>query len=192
MENNILDNNLVSPTDTTTDETKWAGFWIRVGASLIDFLVYLPLVGLNLYNLYSLKNLPLQLIITLIMIAYKPLMEFRYSATLGKMAVKIKVVNTEFEKLTFSQAWVRYIPWLIGQVVSIFTTIILFTNPDFQYATGMVEVATVQKEIIPQAYSYITSGILLISCLVVAFNDKKQGLHDMIAKTYCIYTKPSA
>lgn len=185
MEYQVLDNNLTI-TETNSD-VKWAGFWMRVGASFIDFFVYLPLVGLNMYNLYVFKSLPLQLIITLLMILYKPLMEFRYGATLGKMAVKIKVVNKDFEKITLSQSIIRYIPWLIGQVVSVYVTILLFQHPDFISTTGWTEVGYLQREIISPSFNMISSLILLISCIMVGFTNTKQGLHDMIASTYCIY-----
>ena len=35
----------------------------------------------------------------------------------------------------------------------------------------------------------ISAAILCIGFLMIAFNQKKQGLHDMIAKTYVVYTR---
>ena len=185
MENQILDNNLLK---NDTNQPKWAGFWIRVGATLIDILVYLPLIGLNMYNLYVLKSLPLQLIITAIMLAYKPFMEYKYGATLGKMAVKIKVVNSNLESISLGQSIIRYSPWLLGQVFSIIGTVLLFQHSDFEIASGMMEMGLLQQEVISPIYNYISSAVLLISVVVVAFQAKKQGLHDLLAGTYCIYT----
>jgi uncharacterized RDD family membrane protein YckC len=118
---------------------------VRVGASLIDFLVYLPLIGLNMYNLYILKSLPLQLIVAIIITIYKPLLEYRYGATLGKMAVKIRVVNLNFQQLTLSQSILRNFPYLLSQIISIASTIMLFQHSDFQAATSIIEVGYVQK-----------------------------------------------
>ena len=185
MENQVLDNELTI--NETDSEVKWAGFWIRVGASFVDFAVYLPLIGLNIYKLYVLKSMPLQLFVALLMILYKPLMEYRYGATLGKLAVKIKVVNKDFEKITLPQSVIRYIPWLIGQVFSIYATILLFQHPDFISTKGWIEVGYLQNELVSPAYNMIGSFILIISCIVVGFNKTKQGLNDMIANTYCIY-----
>jgi uncharacterized RDD family membrane protein YckC len=42
MENNILDQE-----QTQYSEIKYAGFWERVGASLIDGLIFLPVYGLS-------------------------------------------------------------------------------------------------------------------------------------------------
>jgi uncharacterized RDD family membrane protein YckC len=186
MENDVLDSNLINSSEVGNEADKWAGFWIRVGASFIDFLVYLPLIGLNFYNVYRLKSLSFQLIIDLILILYKPVMEYKYGATVGKMAVKIKVVNYEFGQISISQAIIRYIPLGLGQLFSIAGTIILFQNPDFLAATTMLDIGTLQKETLAPVLNYITSFISIISCLVVAFSLKKQGLHDMLAKTYCV------
>ncbi len=185
MNDQVLDNDL--QLSNSRIEVRWAGFWIRVGASLIDFIVYIPAIAFNMYNIYSLKSLPLQLLITLILIVYKPLLEFRYGATVGKMAVGIKVVNNNYSSISITQAITRYIPWLIGQVISIYGTILLFQNPDFLSTTNWIEVGTIQNEIIPRGVNYIGSVILLVSCIFIAFTDNKQGLHDMLAGTYCIY-----
>ncbi|MBL7932364.1 MAG: RDD family protein [Bacteroidia bacterium] len=183
MEHEILDD----AQSTDQQDAKWAGFWIRVGASLIDVLVYLPFIGLNFYNLYSLKNLPLQLFVDIVFLLYKPLMEYKYGATLGKMAVKIKVVSENFDKITLSQTILRNYPHWLNQILSIFTAFFLFQNPDFQEADSMAAISQVQREIISPFVSSSISFVAIISWIVVAFTSKKQGLHDMIAKTYCIY-----
>lgn len=183
MENQILDNN----TETTATNVNYAGFWIRTGASIIDLVAYSPLIALSMYNLYILKNLPLQLLVTLLMSLYKPLMEYKYSATLGKMAVKIKVVDEKFDNISLLQAVLRYSPWIVSQAFSWITTILLFQHPDFMETTGMAAVGQLQSSLMPPYYSLSASAFLLIAILVVVFNAKKQGLHDLIAKTYVVY-----
>lgn len=183
MEQQILDDAQA----TQQSEVKWAGFWVRVGASLVDVLVYLPFIGLNFYNLYSLKNLPLQLFVDVVFLLYKPIMEYKYGATLGKMAVKIKVVSENFEQITLSQSILRNYPHWLNQLLSIGTAFLLFRHPDFQSADSLTSIGQVQKEIVSPMVSSAISFLAIISWLVVAFTSKKQGLHDMIAKTYCVY-----
>ena len=183
MENQVLDDEMA----LEEAEPKYAGFWIRVGASLIDVLVYLPFAGFNLYNFYTLKNLPLQIIVTILILLYKPLMEFRYGATVGKMAVKIKVVNQQFGKISLTQAILRYSPWLPSWALSLYSTIILFQNQAFLSTSDMQEVAMIQQQETPVTLTNIFSVLLLITVLVVAFDDKKRGVHDMIAGTFCVY-----
>ena len=35
--------------------------------------------------------------------------------------------------------------------------------------------------------SYVFVGLMFVSCIVVAFNKQKRGLHDMIADSHVIY-----
>lgn len=187
MENQVLDDEFVF--NKTKPKVKWAGFWIRVLASFIDVVAYAPLIGLNIYNLNTIRSLPLQLLINLLTIAYKPYMEYHYGATLGKMAVGIKVVNKDFEQITLSQSLLRYIPLGIGQLISIVATILVFQHPDFPATSGWLEVGALQNEVVPASLNSISSLLLFASCIVVAFTDRKQGVHDMIANTYCIYKR---
>jgi uncharacterized RDD family membrane protein YckC len=183
MENQVLDNELTG----TGTQPRWAGFWIRTGATLIDALAYSPLIGLNMYNLYTLKNLPLQLVLNLVMFLYKPFMEYKYSATLGKMAVKIKVTDENFNNINLQQAVVRYTPWIISQVFTIYTTVLLFQHPAFAETTGMRDVGQLQNSLVPPYFSILSSGLLIVSIIVVIFNSRKQSVHDMMAKTYVVY-----
>ena len=87
-----------SPEDL--ENVEYAGFWIRVGASLIDFLVLLPVVGLSIFNMMSIKSMSLMLVLTIAGAIYKPYFEWKKGATIGKSAVGIKVVNMNFEPIT--------------------------------------------------------------------------------------------
>jgi uncharacterized RDD family membrane protein YckC len=184
MEQEILDNDLL--VQNTERQRVFAGFWERVGASLIDGVVYLPVIGINAYNLYWLKSLPLQLITTLVLLAYKPFMEYRYGASLGKMALKIKVIGKDSDQLTIQQAVIRHLPTALGQILSAITAILLFMNSDFQSASSMFEVAALQNAVMSPIPNYLISTFYLVSCITVAFSASKQAIHDMMAGTFCI------
>jgi hypothetical protein len=51
MDNSVLDSGFQS--NEAINKVQYAGFWIRVGATFIDFLAYSPIIALNFYNLYS-------------------------------------------------------------------------------------------------------------------------------------------
>jgi uncharacterized RDD family membrane protein YckC len=188
MENHVLDNDLqVLSEEQNKLKPKFAGFWIRVGASLVDFVVYLPLMALSMYNTYSLKNFQVQIVIYLLLTVYKPFMEYKYGATLGKMAVKIKVVDLNLGSITLSQSMIRYFPWVLSQGLSFVTAILLFQNESFQSAESMMEVAALQSQVISPVLNYVTTGVFFVSCIAMAFSDEKQALHDKAAKTYCVY-----
>jgi uncharacterized RDD family membrane protein YckC len=188
MNDQLLDDLLISNSDYSSK--KWAGFWIRAGATMIDLLILIPILGIYFYNLLSLKILFVQLLIILLMMVYKPWMEFKYGATLGKMALNLKVVSTDFKALTLSQAIIRYIPWMAGSLISIYSSVLLFSNPDFMASDSWMYAASLQQSVLPDSVTYLNSFaslFLLASIIVVAFTHEKQGIHDIIAKTFCIY-----
>ncbi len=168
---------------------RYAGFWTRVGATVVDILALLPLIGLSVYALVSMKSLPIVLGVSIIMAAYKPIMEYQYGATLGKMALGIKVISEDGGLLTPNQTIIRYLPWLVGNLINILMYVELFGVGEFQDVNGFMEYGQ-----FVQVYSStlttlssLAGWLVLISAIVMVFNQQKQAFHDKIAKTYCIY-----
>lgn len=184
MNNDVLDNDLLI--EKTETKHQYAGFWIRVGASLIDLVVYLPALGVNMYNLYFLKSLPLQIFTTVVLMVYKPWMEYQYGGTLGKMAVKIKVIRGDSQSITIQQSVIRNAPTLVSQAISLVTGFLLFNHPEFQAASSMLEIANLQNQVMSQNVGFLVSLFYIVSCVAVAFTATKQALHDMLAETFCI------
>jgi uncharacterized RDD family membrane protein YckC len=184
MEDNILDKDLLVEKNEIQHE--YAGFWIRTGASLIDLVVYLPIIGINIYNLNSLKSLPLQIFTTVLLMVYKPWMEFQYGSTLGKMAVRVKVVSRDSDSISIQQAVIRNAPGFASQILAMITTVLLFMHPDFQTVSSMDEVANLEDRVFTSVPEYVITSFYMISCFAVAFNANKQALHDSMAGTFCI------
>jgi uncharacterized RDD family membrane protein YckC len=168
------------------EERQYAGFWLRVAASLLDFIVLLVFVGLNFMNTYSWKSLPLMLVINGLTIAYKPFMEWRYGATVGKMTLNLMVITVDYKLMSLAQSLIRSLPWLLSGAVTIYAAIALMTHPDYPTLAGFKEIAALQSAIVPMSLNMVVSVFLLASVIVVAFDSKKRGLHDMLAKTYCV------
>jgi len=167
-------------TKQTVKETRYAGFWIRFAAHLIDWLVlsfiqgiliipFLIIIGISVAmgvedfaycewdNWDSIEALGYAAgIISIIVIAslvellsgwlYYALMQSSKSqATLGKLAVGIKVTDMDGDRITFLRATGRY-------------------------------------------FSKIISGMILyVGYIMAGFTDRKQALHDFIASTYVVY-----
>ena len=185
METQILDEGLHEERQRV--EVRYAGFWIRVAASMIDALVLIPFIALSMYNLYVLKSLTLQIVVTILMMLYKPWLEYEKGATLGKMAVKIHLINNKSDKISLTQSLIRNSPWLLSQTISVFSTVALFMDPNFASATTMMDVGMMQQGGDFSSINLILSLLTLVSCVTVAFTYNKQGLHDMLASTYCVY-----
>jgi uncharacterized RDD family membrane protein YckC len=152
------------------ERREYAGFWIRVGAYLIDsFVIGIPaaiisfigitvLMGTTMdFNqlMYDPEYMPsdgemfafvggyLVMILLLSIIAtlyFAILHSSKWQATVGKKLVGIKVTDLNGNRITFWRAFGRL-------------------------------------------FAMILSGILYIGYIMVAFTEKKQGLHDMIAGT---------
>jgi uncharacterized RDD family membrane protein YckC len=146
---------------------RYAGFWIRFAASIIDGIILsIAVLPLNLIfwaidrNFYywgtwdwqAGVNAGLAFLFTLIRVgimwAYFVFMTGRYQATLGKMLVDVKVVGPDLGPISYTTAALREI---VGKFVS-------------GIACGL---------------GYIWAG----------FDPRKQAWHDKIAKTFVIYSR---
>jgi uncharacterized RDD family membrane protein YckC len=117
-----MDQILDSPASTQRN-IRYAGFWIRVGAYLIDAII-LSIVNLvvtyGFFGGYSATkpnyvSMPFLFIFYLL---YFVLMESSArQATLGKMAVGIKVGNENGEQISFANALGRYFAKILSSII---------------------------------------------------------------------------
>ena len=167
-------------------EVEYAGFWIRFGASIIDGFVLAPITILMIYNFTSIKSLGLAILIVLAMAIYKPLMEFKYGATVGKRAVKIRVVNLNYGPIAFNQSITRYSPWIVAHFLNIISLFAIFGHPNFIHVQSFIEYSTFSEEA-AGSYELLGSILLMVVGIIIVFDTQKRGGHDMFAKTYCIH-----
>ncbi len=167
-----------------------AGFWIRVGANIIDSLIFLPIIILSVWNTYSLKSTVVLILASLPGLIYKPFMESYFGATLGKMSCKIKVIDDNGKKLSLFNAYIRFFPFLLSAGVALAGQLILFSSPEFQSATTMMEIGEAQQGSFLVVISYPVNILILIDCIAVAFTFRKRALHDMMAESFCVYKEP--
>ena len=165
---------------------EYANFGNRLLASLVDFLVTaVPIAG-SFYFGFIQKNLILMLICTLIAALYKPIMEGLYGATFGKMAVGIKMVDSNNEQIDLVQSFTKNGLYLISSAIGVLSAFWMFGQDAFLEADGFMESSMAVQA---NPYQMISSGwslVVLISCFALLASDKKQTLHDRIANTFCI------
>lgn len=177
----VLDSNNVAE-----GEYKLAGFWIRVGASILDSLCMIPIIALNMYVLYFVKDFYIYAVVAMCSFAYKPIMEGVWGATLGKMICKLKVTDIDFQQVNMSKAFVRSLLWLFVSLAGIFEIYPLFASEAFKEADGWLNMVAIQEQEVSLGLSYVFQLILLISGIFIA-TKARRGLHDQIAGTYCVY-----
>jgi uncharacterized RDD family membrane protein YckC len=131
----------------------YGGFWIRLVAYIIDAIllsiaggVVAALFGVSLMETdWERLNPTLNLVSVAIAWLYFALLESsERGATVGKMAMGLRVVTSDGQRLSFMHATGRYFAKILSAI------------------------------------------ILCIGFIMIAFTDKKRGLHDMIAGTLVI------
>jgi uncharacterized RDD family membrane protein YckC len=152
----------------------YAGFWIRVVASLIDSLILIvptvlivwfasPPMAADLEQAQT-GILPWLMVAALEWIYFAGLESSESQASLGKRIVNIVVTDTEGQRIPFSvasmRAWPMYLPTL-GVALAV-----LADTPAAQMLTGLAG---------------------FVSCVAVAFTQRKQGFHDMMANCLVVY-----
>lgn len=163
----------------------YANFFQRVNAFFIDCVAFLPLSYIDQYNMITFKSLFVLFAIPICWWIYKPFMEWRFGATLGKMALGIRVVDAQMNKPSFNQCMLRFTPYFAVSLSVLMINYGCFTLENFQ------EIVTV--EALQEAQTQMPSTSLLISALFfismvsrVLFDPNRQGTHDKLSATYCI------
>jgi len=174
--------------DVPVDLNKPAGFWIRVLASLIDFAVFIPL-GFIGWWANQRGSIPVMIAINIPFLVYKPLMESRYGATLGKMVCRIQVRDQNGEYISVKTAFLRFIPFLVQSMANLALVIHCFQNADYLSAGSMQEKALIMRLTPLYSIKQLATLFLTLDCLVVAFRKHKKAIHDSIAGTLCVYKK---
>jgi uncharacterized RDD family membrane protein YckC len=137
---------------SASEQVAYGGFWIRLVAYIVDAVVLsvataavAAIFGISLMTADPEHYPALNLASFVIGWFYFALMESsERGATLGKMAMGLRVVTSDGQRLTFMNATGRY-------------------------------------------FAKIVSALILgIGFLMIAFTDKKRGLHDTIASTLVI------
>lgn len=168
------------------NQIEYAGAWIRTKASLFDGLVTAPIGGIVIYNLLIVKSFPLLIFTTLLLLLYKPLMEWRYKATLGKMVCKIKVVNEKKEFLTIDQAFGRSIPWIINHALSLMSYYYIFQTEAFNKMNSIFNMEALSVSTPVENANTVYFFIFLVILGSLIYDKRYQGFHDKIAKTLVI------
>ncbi len=153
--------------EAVVQEYTKAGFWVRWAALVIDNLIlgiggavlggccgffvgfFGALAKAGEQETRMLAGILGGILGALLQVCYFTILTWRYGQTLGKKALNLRVVTTEYDSLTFGKAFLREV---IGKFIS---TVMLF-----------------------------------IGFLWVAWDEKKQAVHDKLAGTYVVKTKP--
>jgi uncharacterized RDD family membrane protein YckC len=178
----------------TSNDVVYATFWNRFSAYLIDTLVII-LIALpsTIYNVLNVKSFWLYLLVTIITLLYKPILEYLFGATIGKMFLDLKVTNQSFEKITLKQSFFRSSILIVPPLI-----LLPFYYQAFQNVT-LMSVKTINEFNAGFNAHYPLSSdisnimvLIVVVDLIVMLTDKTKrniSLHDQIGKTLVIKSK---
>ena len=174
-----------------TEEPQYAKFWDRFGAYLLDTLIVGFIVyGINYLNFITIKSFYVYLPNTLAAILYKPYMESTYQATLGKMALNLKVTSQSFEKIDFEKSIIRSLIFIIPSLFYIPFFYVGFNEPSLISTDGLWDFSIKVVETYPVMTTFNTlfSIIYIVDVIILLADDSKRqrSLKDRMAKTYVI------
>jgi uncharacterized RDD family membrane protein YckC len=171
---------------SSNDTVVHATFLQRLYAFIVDCLVFIPLNLLGNFNTLSIKSLALSVLITAVWWIYKPVMEWKFGATLGKMALKIRVVDEDLQAISLNQAALRFLPYFAVSLSLLFSTFALFGIDGFYEANTFEAFQNLDHNIPGIDTTQFTVFFFIFSCSSIMLDEKKQSIHDRISKTYCI------
>lgn len=181
----ILDQPLI---DTNRATVRYGGFWKRFAATLIDGIVLTPVtLGISYFNVINWKNPSVFIAVSLVCLVYKPVMEYMYGATLGKMALKLKVVNQDLEMANGAKILFRNIFNLVPSILTLVMTLPVYYDPEFGSVSGFMEYTAFTRSYASlQVISMLSGLITIVDGIVLMADQKSRSLHDKIAGTLVI------
>ncbi|MGO2499260.1 MAG: RDD family protein [Vibrio litoralis] len=155
----------------TLMEYEYVGFWSRVGASIIDNILYS---------------------IALVLIALPGLESYQQSFTTQTEHYSYSSYSTSWAGTMLSDTWWSYIPLLI--ITILFWKFRGATPGKMLIKAQVVDAKTGQRlttvqSIIRYLGYFVSTFLFMLGFIWVGFDSKKQGFHDKIAGTVVIRPK---
>jgi len=166
---------------------EYAGFWIRLGAYILDGIilgVFSFVLGLILgFGLLSWQGAPLDEIpatyyladVILGLVYYVGFWTWR-GQTPGKMLLRLRIIRTDGAHIALDRAILRYAMFFIVSVVSVIQGNLVLRGGFYVAYLGPL--------------LSIINLLIIVGLVWVAFDRRKQGVHDKIADTYVVKLSP--
>ena len=159
--------------------------WLRFCASVVDGVIFAPLIALLHFlgpHIHSpALMLALWLAYSACAIAYRLLLHGFRGQTIGKMLLKVKVLDLSETPLSMRQALVRDSPWIL---------ILLIQLPwiaAFAMAGGNILQWDVEPPM-PLVVMYLPVAFGLLTAVALLLSSKRRALHDLLAGSVVVRT----
>jgi len=164
------------------NETRYQTLWLRFCAGFIDIIVVLPfLVALLVLNLSTLTWVGWILSLAMVVASntYFVLMHARGGQTIGKRAMKVRVVDSTTEDgITLRQSLWREFPQILINVLFVGVELaIILSGTESVHASLVVAYLFIQR--LPNLWVFADA-------LTSLFNPKRRSIHDFIGRTVVV------
>ena len=164
-------------------DTFWERFWaIAIDGFILNIVLQIP--QFFSFPFFSTSGIILAIVVSNLPYVYAVLMLGKYGQTIGKMIMKVKVVdNTTEDSINYSQSFMREVVPMVLVTTSIILNFILFSDIDFE--NFKISTLGYILMLFPSGMLAIWSILEIVTML---FDDKNRALHDKIADTVVILT----
>jgi len=170
----------------------YAGFWPRLGATIVDGLVLAPITVFSFWLLSHSKSASIALTFPLAIIgpAYEFFLLARYGQTIGKMVTRIAVFRTSGDSIGWREVALRC---SVQASLSLLSTISMFCAmrrlPDASWTGGWMTIFARLQPLEPswgRWAAYAMNVWIWGELITLFFNRKRRALHDFIAGTVVV------
>ena len=180
-------------------ESLYAGFWVRLGSLLLDFIIIIPFTGIIVYiNNQGLNNYYFTIIPSLIFgLWYNVYLVKKYGGTPGKLITGIKIIRINGEKVRWQEAILRHI---VTFGISLLFIVIMIRSIGIADESYYESLTWVQKSkyllelspVLLLTFNWLNNTWIYGEFIVLLTNERKRAVHDFIAATVIIKTKYEA
>ena len=172
------------------NEPVYAGFWPRLGAMLIDLLVWLPVAPLSIWCEHRYRLFDVYRAFPLIVLSalYSIYLVARFGGTPGKLLLGLRITELDGRPVTVRAAIIRHLPELIlSTLITIALFMPLLSVSDDQYAAIAANLRDRTQYLRANAPTWYRPVDVIFSIwvwgelLVLLTNRKRRALHDFLA-----------
>jgi uncharacterized RDD family membrane protein YckC len=188
------DNPFASPTTTARGprlrpgRNRYAGFWWRALAMLIDGLVLVPATLVAQANKRWWHQPAIAITSLLVYPIYKIAMEAR-GGTVGKRACGIMVIDAAARHPGVARSLSRNWPFVLGNVAN---AALVVTAGNLLTAASLRDPAQQWRALVALAPNLLIWLFMLVDAAGIGLSRQKRALHDRWAGTWCIRPRTAA
>jgi uncharacterized RDD family membrane protein YckC len=178
---------------------RYAGFWPRFGAALIDFIVLVPLIALSFWTISASRTtaLLLELPIAFAAAFYNIYFIGRWGQTIGKMVLKIRVVRLDGAEAGVRRAFYRHaVDLALSVMISALNIYAFLSVTDHEFGLLVVDerlnLVDEKTGASTAVIGWLYSAWGISELVVLLLNEKRRALHDYIAGTVVIHASEAA